>query len=74
MRFLALLSWAASLFFLAMNLRLRQPAGFVGSYVSNSFNAEAELMAWEAMAAKLQQSRRWEIYQKIIPAASAPWI
>jgi hypothetical protein len=57
-----------------MNLRRRKPAGFVGSYVSNSFNAEAELLAWEAMAAKLQQSRRWNIYQKIIPAAAAKWI
>jgi hypothetical protein len=57
-----------------MNLRRRQPAGFVGSYVSQSFNADAELMAWEAMAAKLQQSRRWDIYQKIIPEGAAPWI
>ena len=57
-----------------MNLRRRQPVGYVGSYVSNSFNAEAELMAWEGMAAKLQQSRRWNIYQKIIPAAAARWI
>jgi len=57
-----------------MNLRRRKPAGFVGSYVSNSFNAEAELLAWESMAAKLQQSRRWNIYQKIIPAAAAQWI
>ena len=74
MRLLGCLSWGGPLFFLVMNLRLRKPAGYVGSYVSQSFNAEAELMAWEALAAKLQQSRRWNIYQKIIPAAAAPWI